>query len=480
MKTKITLLVVLLSLLTFFPGDWVSGQSTTDRPVVIISSYTPFSTPSRGQNFSMAVYFHNSGMRAASNLIIDFVPGELIPRNNGGTQTIYQLISDETKSITQEFTVSPDLWGAYVGAVTVNVEYSDYEGNVYNDSFSIAVDLSVPAYAPAAATPTPTAAPIFQPQLVIESYASDVEILQPGTTFELTLGINNLGNAEAKAISMVMGGGSLEVNPEGTPQPGISGGEGEFTNFAPLDSSNVKFIGDLKPGETLEASQKIVVNVSTSPGAYSLKYSFVYTNESGEKVVENQVITLLVYRMPSIEVGFYQDTGPIYANQPNFLPLQIVNLGKQSAVLGNMTVSAEDSYLENSSALVGLVDAGFYFTLDTMITPEKPGPLEIQISVNYTDDFNQPRTYTTVIPLEVLEAPIMDNLSPDGEGMQDGIPTVSQFPDVVPDSLNGVETFSQGGVETFWQKIGRFFKGLFGLDSGSNDLHIDPQFPNGG
>jgi hypothetical protein len=317
MRTKITLILVLFSMLAILPGLVVSAQNTTDRPVVVVSAYAPFSTPSRGQDFSMAVYFHNSGMKAATNILIEFVPGQLYPRDNGGAQSIYQLISDETKSVTQKFTVSPDLWGVYVATVTVNVEYSDYDGNFYSDSFTLAVDLNVPAYVPASATPTPTAAPVFQPQLVIDSYRTDVEILQPGTSFELFLDIKNLGNAPAQAVSMVMGGGSVEINPEGTPQPGISGGEGEFTNFAPLESSNVKYIGDIDAGESLEASQRIVVNVSTAPGAYSLKYSFIYTTESGEKVVDNQVITLLVYKMPSIEVGFYQDPGPIYANQTN-------------------------------------------------------------------------------------------------------------------------------------------------------------------
>ena len=467
MKTKITLILVLFSMLAILPGLVVSAQNTTDRPVVVVSAYAPFSTPSRGQDFSMAVYFHNSGMKAATNILIEFVPGQLYPRDNGGAQSIYQLISDETKSVTQKFTVSPDLWGVYVATVTVNVEYSDYDGNFYTDSFTLAVDLNVPAYVPASATPTPTAAPVFQPQLVIDSYRTDVEILQPGTSFELFLDIKNLGNAPAQAVSMVMGGGSVEINPEGTPQPGISGGEGEFTNFAPLESSNVKYIGDIDAGESLEASQRIVVNVSTAPGAYSLKYSFIYTTESGEKVVDNQVITLLVYKMPSIEVGFYQDPGPIYANQTNFLPLQIVNLGKQSVVLGNMTISADDAYLENNSALVGLVDAGFYFTLDTMLTPNQPGPMDLQITVNYTDDFNQPRTYSTVLSLEVLEAMPMDDFLP--EGMEDGIPMDDGSSSIAP-----IDPSMPGG-ETFWQKVVRVIKGLFGLDSGPST--VQNQFP---
>ena len=362
------------------------GPPTSDRPVVMINSYALSTTPARGENFSMSILFHNSGRRPAYNLFIEFVSGDLIPRGNGGMQTIYQLIMGEKKGLSQGFTVNADLWEARLATVVVNLEYSDDIGNSYVDSFSIAIDLKAPTYGPVLATPTPT--PILQPQLVIDSFDSDVEILQPGTAFELSMMITNLGNSGAKSAAMVLGGGSVEVNPEGTPQPGISGGGGEFTNFAPLESSNVKFVGDIGPGETINVSQKIIVNVSTAPGAYSLKYSFIYTTETGERVEDNQVITLLIYRLPMLEVGFYQDPGQLLAFQPNNLPLQIMNLGKQGVVLGNMTVSAENATLENNTALVGPIEAGFYFTLDTMVIPNDPGPLYLTISINYTDDFN--------------------------------------------------------------------------------------------
>ena len=467
-KKKILIILVFCMIMWALP-EWSASAQSDPRPVVTVSTYAANKTPARGEDFSLTVQFHNSGRAPAYDMFIEFLPGELIPINNGGIQTIYQLVMDETKGIRQDLKVSPDLWGATVASVTVNVNYSDDVGNSYSDTFSIAVNLSGPKYS--APTPTPTPTQIMQPQLVIDAYETDVEVLQPGTAFELSLDITNLGNAGARAVSMVLGGGSVEVNPEGTPQPGISGGEGEFATFAPLDSSNVKYIGDLDPGERITASQRIIVNVSTAPGAYSLKYSFIYMTESGERVVDNQVITLLVYRMPTIEVGFYQDPGTIFANQTNFLPLQIMNLGKQSVVLGNMLVAANDAVLENNTALVGPVEAGFYFTLDTMVIPNSSGPLDLLISVNYTDDFNQPRVYETTLTLDVIE---MDQ-GPGGNGMP--MEGEEGMGDWMPPAEDG---FPSGGTETFWQKIVRFFKGLFGLDSGKpeqQDYFEPSEFP---
>jgi len=245
---------------------------------------------------------------------------------------------------------------------------------------------------------------------------------------------------------------------EGTPQPGISASAGDFSHFAPLDSSNITFIGDILPGKTIKTTQRIIVNVNTTPGAHSINYSFVYQTEDEQKVVDNQVITLLVYRLPSLQVDFSMEPGPIFVNQPNVLPLQVVNLSKQSVVLGNMLVAADDALLENNTALVGVIEPGFYFTLDTMITPFQVGPMEILVSVNFTDDFNQLRTFETTLLIDVVE---MDG----GDFYPGGDPFSPQ---------DGFEDWEPQAVEeTFWQKLLRVLKGLLGLDSG---VRTEPVF----
>jgi len=463
-------LIILILIITAFSMLWhgdVSAQDGSKQPTVTISSYFPKSEPMRGQDFSMGITFHNSGKRPAYNIKIEFISGELIPRDNGGIQSIYQLIQDESKGIAQNFSVSADLWGAKIASTTVNIQYSDDEGNPYSDSFTLVVDLSQPPYVAPQNTPTPTPAPIYQPQLVIETYETDQDVLQPGSVFELTMKIKNLGNAPAKSVSMVLGGGNIEINPEGTPQPGVSGGEGDLMNFAPLDSSNVKFIGDILPGEIFEASQKIIVNVSTTPGAYSLKYSFIYLAEDGTKVIDDQVITLLIYRLPNIEVGFYQDPGPLFSNQPNNLPLQIINMGKSTIVLGNMVVSADNATFENNTAIIGPIEAGFYFTLDTMIIPNTSGPTQLNILINYTDDFNQPRAHETTLEVEVIEMPEM----PEGPGYSEEYGEGPRPGISGPGDMPGSRSSSP---ETFWQKVLRFVKGLFGLGSGQKE-----QLPSG-
>ena len=181
MKKKSLLLFFLVIVLLSQVRMPANAQSPSERPVIAIDSYSTDITPARGETFSITIGFLNLGQITSTNLMIEFIPGDLIPRDTGGFQTIYQLIKGEKKNITQTFTVSPDLWGASIANTTVNINYSDYDGNLYSDSFILAIDLRIPPYVVPTPTPTPTPAPMLHPQLVIQSFSTDEAILQPGT-----------------------------------------------------------------------------------------------------------------------------------------------------------------------------------------------------------------------------------------------------------------------------------------------------------
>jgi len=93
--------------------------------------------------------------------------------------------------------------------------------------------------------------------------------------------------------------------------------------------------------------------VTANPGAYSAKISFVYVDERGIRFLDDQVITLLVYSLPLVDVDFYQQAGPFMVGQPSPLPLQIINLSRKSTILGNMTVRVpEGNEIQNATVLV--------------------------------------------------------------------------------------------------------------------------------
>jgi len=417
------------------------------RPQIVVDTYSlSVDSISYGQDFTLEMSLDNAGGSTAYGIQVTFTSIDLLMLKNGGVVGAGTLGTVGKANFSQTMTAVAALFGVNRVSVEMNVSYYDDKGTPYSEKFLLnfpVAEIAGGGYvSPATATPTG----VYRPQLVVMGYQTDADPLQPGVQFTLSMSVQNVGTVAAKGVTMIIGGGSASGSGSGTPQAGVSGGSGEFTNFAPVGSSNIQSLGDLQPGVTLTATQRLVVNVSTNPGAYPMKVTFSYLDDRGNSVNDEQVITLLVYNLPNVDVSFYQPVGTLTAGQSNPLPFQVVSLGKRTVVLGKMTVETSGGTVENGEGLVGSLDPGGYFTLDAMLTPNGPGPIDLTITIGYTDDFNQARTVTQTLTLDVTDMLIepTPDLSKPGGGIE-----VSNAP------------------ESFWQKVWRFILGLLGLDSGA-------------
>jgi hypothetical protein len=419
---------------------------------------------SSGKSFTVTLKVTNHGTVGASNVIITFTSGDFVARGTGGVQTITNLAAGDSVTISQDLTAASTVEGKAVAYITSAIAYTDGSGTAYNSEATLAFGvISTPtaeAGGGSAATSTPTSSK--RAQLVIMGYQADVNPLQPGTTFKLGLDIQNVGSITAKNVTMIMGGGGAGNNSSdtGTAVPGgVAGSSGEFTNFAPIGSSNVQSLGSVKSGDKISASQQLIVNVSTNPGTYPVKFSFVYTGDDGKQYQDDQVITLLVYRLPLVEISFYRTVDPQTVGMPGVLPIQVVNLSRNSTILGNMTVTTDAGEVSNNTLLVGNLDAGGSYPLDVAFTPSTAGKAEIKVNINYTDDFNQPRQQEFKLSVDVADAPVME---------------------ITPGADGGMPTDMPAQPETFWQKVVRFVKGIFGLDSSAPTQPTDSAPVDGG
>ena len=447
--------------LTVSPPAVPSATATTGpvpvvRPQIGVENYKTKPQPVQyGQDFTLTVKLRNEGQAQAYNVQATFTSTDYLPTKNGGIEIIGDLLPGNSVSMDQPMVVGNLVYGFV--SVEMNLSYNDANGTAYTEKFTLNIESIGGGGGASVATATPTG--VKSSQLVITSYATSVDPLQPGVQFTLTMTVENTGNIGAQRVTMIVGGGSASGSSNGTPQPGgVSGGSGEFTNFAPVGASNVQTLGDLPEGGAVQARQDLIVNVSTNPGAYPMKVTFSYLNDKGETINDDQVITLLVYSLPSVDISFYRPPDPFFVGQPGALPIQVVNLGKRLSVLGTLKVESSGGTVENGTGLVGSLDAGGYFTLDALLIPEQSGPVTLDITIDYTDDFNEPRTITRTLQVEVVEGMEEPIVEPGvGEGGGDGFPVPSE--------------------ETTLQKVWRFLLGLFGLDSAppsNNDPGIMP------
>lgn len=447
---------------TPLPTSTDTPQPTTPsgsfiRPQIGVQNYrTNPVNVQYGEDFKLFVRLRNEGHAHAFNVQVSFTSADFIPLKNGGVNIVGDLVANNSTDLEQSLTASTYLYGKAFAPVDMNLSYSDANGTAYTEKFTLNISVAGGGFV-SVATATPTG--VKSSQLVITSYNASIDPLQPGEQFNLTMTVQNTGNIPAQRVTMIVGGGSGGTS-GGTPQPGgVSGGSGEFTNFAPVGASNVQTLGDLPAGGMIRASQSLIVNVSTNPGAYPMKVTFSYLNDKNEVINDEQVITLLVYSLPNVDVSFYRPPDPFFVGQPGALPLQIVNLGKRLAVLGTMKVTSSDGFIENGTSLIGSLDTGGYFTLDSVFIPDQPGTMTLDITIDYTDDFNQARTITRTLEVEVIEAFIEPTPDPAlGEG--EGIPIPSE--------------------QSALQKVWRFILGLFGLDSAppvNSDPNVVPVEP---
>jgi hypothetical protein len=388
------------------------------------------------------------GLATAYSAQAVFASADLVPTKTGGIAVLGNVAYDDEVGADQTFIVTGETWGKTIIVVDLTVTYYDDQGTSYSDKFTLSIPVSGGGVSSGVVYPTATPTGVKSSQLVITQYSASIDPLQPGEQFALNLTVQNMGNVKAQRITMIVGGGSSGSSGGGTPQPGgVSGGSGDFANFAPVGASNVQSLGDMEAGASIQANQNLIVNVNTNPGAYPMRISFSYLDAKSEVVNDDQVITLLVYSLPNLDVSFYRPPDPFSVGQPGALPIQVVNLGKRLAVLGNMKVSAKDGFVENGTSLIGSLDAGGYFTLDAMFTPEQSGTQSLDVLIEYVDDFNQARTIAKTIEIEVMEGFVEPTPDPTlGEGMVgEGFPVQTE--------------------ETALQKVWRFILGLLGLDS---------------
>jgi hypothetical protein len=461
------------------PEPSATPQPTAfSRPVIVVQSYGASSaeiTP--GQNLDFEITLANAGQSVASNIIATFVSGDFTPRATGGVRSVGTLSQGQASRFWQPLFATGELSGRTTAVLEVQVAYTDVAGTSYSETFSLTFPVVRTGGGGPAATstpsPTPTIAPRLRPQLLVAAYETDKEPLEPGVRFTLQLQVRNQGNANAERITLIVGGGTDSEGvppPEGTPGTGpsvpggVSGGGGEFGNFAPVGSSNVRYLGGLEEGDTLEAEVQLIVNASTEPGAYPVIVSFVYNDVTGTSFVDEQVVTLLVYSHPQVEINFYTEPAPLFVGQPGPIPLQIINVGKSSTIFGNLSVSGEGAQFTNNNIFVGALEPGGFFPLDASVIPEQPGTLELIAQVSYTDDFNQQQVISRTLTMEVMEEIIEEPpIDPGTGGPGDpGMPPMEPEP----------------GAESWRQRVWRFVLGFIGLSSGPSQPDvIDPGFP---
>lgn len=419
------------------------------RPIIIVQEYSLSENGAYpGENVNLALKLHNSGQTTARNILVIFETGELVPLETGGVKAVTQLAPGEIAHINQPLKVSSSLYGVDNAAMVIRVSYVDDRSINFEESFNLSFPIESYTYYQPMPTKTPEKDP--NPKLIIAAYRFDKLPLEAGMIFNLELDVINMGDKSARDITLIIGGGSVDYSSSGLAPSGITGAVADFSNFAPYNTGNLRFVGDLPPKNTLTIICPMIVNTTTEPGVHPFKISFAYSDEEGtEEYLDEQMVTILVHRIPRVEISFYRDPGFFQIGNPGILPIQVLNIDKENINVISLELLVSQGTVSPTSVQVGSIESGGYFTQDFSIVPEQPGDMEINFVLNYVDDFNQEKQIEELIELQV-------------EPLSEPQVSEPEIQDSESNQSNQPNTERTNFLSVLW----RLLLGLFGLDSG--------------
>jgi uncharacterized repeat protein (TIGR01451 family) len=261
------------------------------RPLLTVKSYGASSTVlSPGQDIDFEMTLENTGATGAQNIVVTFVPADLIPRVTGGVIAVGNLAPGDAARFWQPLTVKSGL-GSGVAILNVQVEYTDEQGTKYTASFDLSFRVKA-AGASSTATPTPTPTPTptlnVRPQIIIESYSIDPNPLYPGAMAQLQLELVNVSGEAARQVVT-----SLEFTAD---------------NLAVLvpQSSNRQFTEHLDPGERATLSYDLAVAGGAGAGLIPISVLVSYWDNQNNAYQDTNTIGLRVEIHPAFLVTLYQ------------------------------------------------------------------------------------------------------------------------------------------------------------------------------
>lgn len=247
------------------------------------------------------------------------------------------------------------------------------------------------------------------PIMNLDSYSTGFDYLQPGQRFTLEITLKNIGDAVASGLSVTFG--SVESSSGGAdPTPG-SGSSTSITpsnTFAPLGSGGTQFIGTVEPDtDGITLSQDFIVSGSVDSGVFGLPITLLYNRPDGSSAQTRLSASLVVLVPPQIRIT---QSSPIpenaFVGDTIILSLEIANRGRKVVNFTNAVITTENAdVLDGAETYLGPVRNEDSTTLNATVIPSAEGEATITVTLNYTDDLNQPKTIEEVYTVQVEPAP---------------------------------------------------------------------------
>jgi hypothetical protein len=183
----------------------------------------------------------------------------------------------------------------------------------------------------------------------------------------------------------------------------------DFTDvpFSALGSSNEKNIPLLKAGESTTLEYSIIAKSDAASEFYTLPVTLSYVDSLANSYNRSNTITLLVGDDPDLVVLSEQDE-PIPLGEKTEISLRFINRGPTDIKF--LYVTLEDAegleVVSSRESYIGKIDSDDYQTEDFTVFIEQGvrSPVELPITLSYSDGMNQEYSEHRTLALTVLSS----------------------------------------------------------------------------
>ncbi len=393
----------------------VAEPPAAGEPLVVINrAFTQPDVLTPGQRFVLSLQLENAGDAAAEDLAVIVGDSPLIvPGAEGNRHPVGTLDAGAVVTVTLPLFVRQGVEpGQY--SLSLALSYRDTKGTPLQTEEQVGVTVAGTHTAP--------------PRVLLSSVRSQPEIPAPGDVVTLTLSLINVGDQQAKRLTLALGNDSQALSA-----------------FALLDTGNVRYVAALPPGQSVQVVQRLFVAGSARSGVYNIPLVLNYEDERGNALSETQLFSLRVRRRPLLQVRFYEEIAPPLVGQPFSLPVEVTNVSLDGLNVTTVEVRGDTVAVQGGSMFVGFLDGGATVSLDATAVAAEPGTHVIEVLVHYVDDFGHLQTWRHTLEVDV-QAPLPTPTPAVGAAESDMAPGADK-------------------EEGFLQKIWQIIRGLLGLGS---------------
>ncbi len=377
-------------------GIEVGGASATRPLLTVVASRLP-GRVAPDVPFGLALDVVNTGGREARNVTVAPTGGPLTLQAGGGGPLTIPPGGQATLAL-RATAAGSDAPGA--ASQSLELRYDDPDGTRYTEGHVLGVVVT----GDAAFDPLPMVTAYRVRTAAAAHGAPDsLRTLSPGEVFTLEIDVRNAGPTDALGTRLTLGGG-------GAPAAGAASG-GSLGVFAPVGTSNLRFLDRLAAGDTQTIEQRLVIDGTAKPGVYMLELAFSFLDVNGQSLNTSEVVSLLVDRKVTLDLNPVSVVTDTLVGRPVPFVLDLVNLGSSTVNVGNARIEGRGlTVTRGAKQFVGPLDASGFFTLDAEVLPDTPGVAWATVVVEYVDSFNQLQTFEQRIDFDVADAPAVSEV----------------------------------------------------------------------